>query len=164
MNLEGVAATFSRAADAIEVVLKQADEARPHILGISGGHWTLWDLDPAKVRAAITRALTGEGDDAASFPVGRVHLDGNGIERVSNPWGFNSFTTAEGARQGAAGIARNGSTWYIWRLADGSFDYTTSGHPDLPGYPAELVERVTFHGYGKQRKAEVVREEREDDD
>ena len=51
---------------AVEAALKAADEARPHILGISGGYWTLWDLDPSKLRAAITAALTGTGEEGGS--------------------------------------------------------------------------------------------------
>jgi hypothetical protein len=75
------------------------------------------------------------------FPVGHVHLDSDGIERVKNRWGFNSFTTQEGAGESLRQLARRG-TWYIWRLADGSYTFTAVPDPSTPGHPAELVEEV----------------------
>lgn len=83
-------------------------------------------------------ALSGaQGQDRGPF------RDSEGIERTPNEWGFNSYATAEGAKSGPRGLGRRGQTWYIWRLADGTFDYTSRPNPDLPGHPAELVETVT---------------------
>ncbi len=79
------------------------------------------------------------------YPVGHRFTDSDGIERIKNQWEFNSFTTHEGALQSLRGFARHG-TWFIWRLADGSYDYTASADPQIPGHPAELVERRDFDG------------------
>ena len=68
--------------------------------------------------------------------------DSSGIERIGNEWGFNSFTSHQGAEQAARNLGRPGSTWFIWRLADGTFDFTSSSEPDIPGHPAELVRRI----------------------
>lgn len=72
----------------------------------------------------------------------RPFIDSDGQERVPTQWGFNSFRTADGAKKSVRVLGRIDSQWYIWRLADGTFDYTASGCPDIPGHPAALVERV----------------------
>ncbi len=73
----------------------------------------------------------------------RRFIDSAGAERIGNEWGFNSFVTLDGARKAARTLARRNSRWHLWRLADGTFDYTASDHPDLPGHPAELVDTLT---------------------
>ena len=70
-----------------------------------------------------------------------IHLDSQGIERTPNQWGFNSFTTQEGAEKSARNLRRR-SHWHIWRLADGTYDFTATADPDLPGHPAELVNEI----------------------
>jgi hypothetical protein len=75
----------------------------------------------------------------------KTWLDCDGIERTRSRWGFNSFTTAEGARESAAGIVPvvgGRGRWYIWRLSDGTFDYTAVPNPEGDWYPAELVEVI----------------------
>jgi hypothetical protein len=77
--------------------------------------------------------------------MGKTWLDLDGFERTANQWGFNSFTTAEGAAKSAARIvpvAGGRCRWYIWRLSDGTFDYTAIPDPEGPQYPAELVDVV----------------------
>jgi len=69
-----------------------------------------------------------------------THTDHNGIERTPNEWGFNSFLTAVGAERSARYLGRRGSHWFIWKLADGTYDFTSSASPNLPGHPAELVK------------------------
>lgn len=74
-----------------------------------------------------------------------THLDSDGIERVPNRWGFNSFATAEGAAESARKIvpvAGGRRHWYVWRLADGTYDYTAVPDPTGEHYPAELVGQV----------------------
>lgn len=61
--------------------------------------------------------------------------------RVPNKWGFNSFATESGAVSVVSDWQREGP-WYIWRLADGTYDFTAVPDPDLPGYPAELVRTI----------------------
>ena len=70
--------------------------------------------------------------------------DSDGIERTPNQWGFNSFTTVHGAEHVARLLGRAGSVWYIWRLADGTYDFTAASEPTTPGHPAELVETITL--------------------
>lgn len=79
------------------------------------------------------------------MPEPRHFVDSTGAERVGNTWGFNSFVTFEGAKQAARTLARRGSRWHIWRLADGTYDYTASANPNLPGHPAELVDTLSIH-------------------
>jgi hypothetical protein len=76
--------------------------------------------------------------------------DPAGIERIGNEWGFNSFTAQQGAEQAARNLGRPGSTWFIWRLADGTYDFTSTGEPDLPGHPAELVRRIDIPRRGQR--------------
>jgi len=76
------------------------------------------------------------------------HCDSDGIERVGNQWGFNSFVALEGAEQSVRRHGLRGTRWYIWRLADGTYDWTacnTLDIPDdqqIPGHPVELVNIV----------------------
>lgn len=88
-----------------------------------------------------------------------IHLDSNGNERTPNQWGFNSFATAEGAKQTAARLGSTGSVWYIWRLADGTFDHTAVPDPSTPGHPAELAEVIELQGPRSRRKV-ISRERR----
>ena len=86
------------------------------------------------------------------WPVGHRFTDSDGCERVSTPFGFNAYVTQDGAVAGATSSGRNGSVWYIWRLADGSYDYTAAENPDIPGHPAELVETITVKGSGARKR------------
>ena len=86
-------------------------------------------------------------------PVGWRFTDSDGAERVKTRWQFNAFVTPEGARNAAIDLGRHGSTWYIWRLEDGSYDHTAVPNPTIPGHPAELVETFTINGYGQRKKA-----------
>jgi hypothetical protein len=74
-----------------------------------------------------------------------AHLDSDGIERVRTQWGFNAFTSIAGVVASVRGFRRKGP-WYIWRLPDGSFDYTANKDfsPDDIGWPtgAELVQVI----------------------
>ena len=79
-------------------------------------------------------------------------------------WGFNSFATAEGARRCAASLGRNGSVWYIWRLADGTFIQSAVPNPQSPGHPAELAEVIELHGPPSRRKVVSRGITREDGD
>lgn len=72
----------------------------------------------------------------------KTWLDSDGYERTGNEWGFNSFVTQEGAILSAAGFGRKGTTWHIWRLADGTYGFTAVPVPEGPGHPAELVARI----------------------
>lgn len=74
------------------------------------------------------------------FDVGEHHFDISGIERVSNRWGFNSFATIEGAKEN---LPRRGH-WWIWRLPDGTFNYSAVPDPRTPPAEKELVEDVRF--------------------
>ena len=85
-------------------------------------------------------------------PVGWRFTDSDGNERIKTRWEFNAYVTTEGARNHALSLGRNGSTWYVWRLDDGSYDCTAVPDPTTPGHPAELVETVTVRGYGKRKK------------
>jgi hypothetical protein len=80
--------------------------------------------------------------DLFPMPVGWTFIDSNGAKRIKNRWGFNSFVFIEGARGEALGHSKRSIDWYIWRLADGSYDYSITANPNLPGHPAELVEVV----------------------
>jgi hypothetical protein len=51
-----------RMADALDAVLKLADEAQP-VERDYGGEPIWWDLTPEEVREAITRGLSGEAGD-----------------------------------------------------------------------------------------------------
>lgn len=86
------------------------------------------------------------------YPVGHRFTDSDGNERVKTPFGFNAYVTEEGARSHALALGRNGQYWYVWRLADGSYDCTAVPDPTTPGHPAELAETVRVSGYGKRKK------------
>ena len=86
-------------------------------------------------------------------PVGWTFTDSAGAERVKTRWEFNAFVTREGAKAAALSLGRNGQTWYIWRLEDGSYDHTAVPEPTTPGHPAELAETFTVKGYGKRKRA-----------
>jgi hypothetical protein len=81
-------------------------------------------------------------DEFAVKPVGWRFTDSDGAERIKTRWQFNAFVTQEGAGNAARRLARPGSTWYIWRLEDGSYDHTAVPEPTTPGHPAELVETI----------------------
>lgn len=68
-------------------------------------------------------------------------LDRDGFVRTPNRWGFNSFADAEEAKASCRRYAVPHSTWYLFRLADGTFH--TSALRDPTGYPCELVEVFT---------------------
>jgi hypothetical protein len=80
------------------------------------------------------------------------HLDSDGIERIGNQWGFNSFTTMEGAEASVRRLARKGTHWYLWRLADGTYDFTATAEPRSPGHPAELVREIDIHKSAPRRR------------
>jgi hypothetical protein len=87
-------------------------------------------------------------------------IDSDGNERTPNQWGFNSFRTAEGAKDSVRTLSvrtlsGKGTEWFIWRLADGTFDFTATGKPDVPGHPSELVERVMITEQGRLAPAPV---------
>lgn len=86
------------------------------------------------------------------YPAGHKFTDSSGHERVKTPYGFNAYAVREGARAAAVSLGRNGQTWYIWRLADGSYDHTAVPDPTTPGHPAELAETFTISGYGKRKR------------
>ena len=90
--------------------------------------------------------------EPAIRPVGWKFTGSDGNERIKTRWEFNAFVTQEGARSRALALGRNGQYWYVWRLADGSYDCTAVPDPTTPGYPAELVETVRVTGYGKRKK------------
>lgn len=73
-------------------------------------------------------------------PVGHRWTDNDGWLRIKTPWGFNGFADERGARAQAVDLGRVGQHWYIWRLADGSYDVTASANPQTPGHPATLVD------------------------
>lgn len=77
------------------------------------------------------------------WPVGHRFTDSDGAERVKTRWEFNAFVTQEGARASAVNLGQRGTTWYIWRLEDGSYDHSAVPDPATPGHPAELVETLT---------------------
>ena len=83
---------------------------------------------------------------------GETWLDSDGNQRTPNEWGFNSFTTAEGAKRAAAKLGRDRSVWYIWQLADGTFDHTAVPDPRSPGHPADLAEVIELQGPPSRRK------------
>jgi len=87
------------------------------------------------------------------FPAGHTFTDSSGQERVTTPFGFNAYVTQAGATAGVLALGRNGSTWFIWRLEDGSYDHTAVPYPTTPGHPAELVATFTVSGYGKRKRA-----------
>jgi hypothetical protein len=74
--------------------------------------------------------------------------DDHDAERVMTQWGFNAHVTIEGARAQAGRLGRPGTTWYIWSLADGSYDITAIECPSAPGPypPCELAEKITVPG------------------
>ena len=74
-------------------------------------------------------------------PVGWKFIDSDGNERIKTRWQFNAYVTAEGAKSSAQKL-NTSAKWFIWRLADGSFDFSAVEHPTTPGHPAELVEVV----------------------
>jgi len=86
-------------------------------------------------------------------PVGWRFTDSDGAERIKTRWQFNAFVTQEGARNAAVALGGHGTTWYIWRLADGSYDHTAVPEPTTPGHPAELVETFTIGGTGQRKRA-----------
>jgi hypothetical protein len=71
-----------------------------------------------------------------------MHKDFDGIDRILNQWGFNSFATQDGAEQSARHYAKSMSHRFIWRLADGTYDFSAQPSPVGPGYPAELVNEI----------------------
>lgn len=81
-------------------------------------------------------------DERGMFAVGEHHIDLHGVERVSNEWGFNSFATADGAESSLRRGARKKSHWYIWRLPDGTFDYSANPDPRTPPAEKELLREV----------------------
>jgi hypothetical protein len=81
-------------------------------------------------------------------PVGWTFTDSDGNERIKTRWQFNAYLTEEGARSGALATGRDGSTWYVWRLPDGSYDFSANPNPTTPGYPGELVETLEISGHG----------------
>jgi hypothetical protein len=91
--------------------------------------------------------------ESAIKPVGWRFTDSSGAERIKTRWGFNAYVTQEGARAAAVSLGRNGQAWYIWRLADGSYDHTAVPDPTTPGHPAELAETIAIKGYGKRKRA-----------
>jgi hypothetical protein len=88
------------------------------------------------------RDLAARPEDTAPPlpPVGHRWTDNDGWPRVKTPWGFNAFASESGARAQAVDLGRVGQHWYIWRLADGSYDVTASANPQTPGHPATLVD------------------------
>ncbi len=81
--------------------------------------------------------------------------DSDGYERIGNEWRFNLFVTKEGATLSAAGFGGKGAVWHIWRLADGTFDFTSTPYPDIPGHPAELVGRIKVLDRSKRKYREL---------
>jgi len=65
------------------------------------------------------------------------------MPRVRNQWGYNSFADQQGAEETARWMGRQDTCWYIWRLADGSFDFSAIPDPTTLGHPAELVNTIT---------------------
>jgi hypothetical protein len=102
----------------------------------------------ARRQVAVIRgqapAEHGPHGHMTEFPAGHRFTDSDGNERVKTRWGFNAFTTAEGARRSAGRLGQRGAEWFIWRLADGSFDYSAVPEPKGQGHPAELVETFTI--------------------
>jgi hypothetical protein len=91
-----------------------------------------------------------------NFPVGHTFTDSSGQERVTTPFGFNAYVTLDGATAAALALGANGSTWFTWRLDDGSYDHTAVPDPRGPGHPGELVAAFTVSGYGKRKRAVPV--------
>jgi hypothetical protein len=89
-----------------------------------------------ELRASLAAALGGGA--------GAVVSDGHpaaDLERAPNRWGFSSFVTEEAVRAYCRKYpVRSGGQWRIWRLADGTFDYTSTDVPRaFPDLGAELV-------------------------
>lgn len=62
-------------------------------------------------------------------------------EPALNRWGFHSYATEEAVRAHCCKYpVRSGGLWRIWRIADGTFDYTSTDAPRaFPDLGAELV-------------------------
>ena len=51
-------------------------------------------------------------------------------QRVRNEWGFESFPSEDAARAYVRRFPiQRGGDWYIWRLPDGTFDFTSTAQP-----------------------------------
>jgi hypothetical protein len=86
--------------------------------------------------------------------------DDRGALRVMTRWGFNAHVTPEGAKADAERIGRPGTTWYLWRLADGSYDISAIDNPEGPGYPAEMAEEIWIPGVLDRRTIAGLRRRR----
>jgi hypothetical protein len=73
-----------------------------------------------------------------------------------NRWGFSSYATEEAVRAHCRKYpVRSGGQWRIWRIADGTFDYTSTDMPRaFPDLGAELVgyENGLFVKPGKKMR------------
>jgi hypothetical protein len=91
--------------------------------------------------------------DKPQIPGREPFHDITGSLRTPNEWGFNSFASIHSASIAARELGRPGSTWYIWRLADGTYDHTAVPNPTTPGHPAELVDTFTLPSRRRRRPA-----------
>jgi hypothetical protein len=70
-------------------------------------------------------------------------FDSEGLLRVfSESAQHNCFMTADDAETSGQAVLRNGADLFVWRFADGTFEWTAIPDPRSPGYPAELVKQT----------------------
>lgn len=112
------------AGDALAVFFKAMGEGKQYV----------------SIQAVLDQAPRDEDTPPPLPPVGHRWTDNDGWLRIKTPWGFNGFADERGARAQAVDLGRVGQHWYIWRLADGSYDVTASANPQTPGHPATLVD------------------------
>lgn len=70
-------------------------------------------------------------------------VDSEGIQRVASKYGFNAFSSVEDAARSARAYLRAGSAaeFWVWRLDDGTYDWTAIPNPRLRWFAtAELVD------------------------
>jgi hypothetical protein len=65
------------------------------------------------------------------------------VQYVPTRWGFNAYASQEDAEQVARWLGLLNSRWFIWRLADGTFNFSNTSNPTSLGRPAELVNTIS---------------------
>lgn len=62
-------------------------------------------------------------------PVGSTFVDANGLTRIKTRFGFNGFVSEADALRSGTLTLRPRATVYVWRLADGHYDWTAIERP-----------------------------------